>query len=291
MKNILIAFVSFISFCAHADLPLNIEDIMTDKGKLKLDASVTYINSESSRSELAAPIYIQTGSASFIPVPTEIQENGSNSDMLVGTLGLRYGLTGNTEIYGSGSYLGREDRRFDGESSKTRDKHLSDVSLGISHTFLKDDKNPALIGFLEGTVYEKSRGKASSGKSWLIGATTYKAIDPVVLALTAAYRINSSKTLSDDVKYKAGNYWMLNPNIFFAANDQPHGRHPMAGQAARPSGWQKRIRKKYIYLRPSRRRLRLLQSHVFKRIRTLQYFRAEQLRTEIGRTAYVLSRL
>ena len=73
--------------------------------------------------------------------------------------------------------------------------------------------------------------------------------------------------------------------------NQPHGRHPMAGQAARPTGRQKRIRKEYIYLRPSRRRPRLLQSHVFKRIRTLQYFRAEQLRTEIGRTAYVLSRL
>ncbi|MDD0759679.1 hypothetical protein PSZ75_23390, partial [Shigella sonnei] len=88
------------------------------------------------------------------------------------------------------------------------------------HTFLKDGKNPALIAFLESTVYEKSRNKASSGKSWLIGATTYKAIDPIVLSLTAAYRINGSKTLSDDVKYKAGNYWMLNPNISFAANDR-----------------------------------------------------------------------
>ncbi|MCG3354784.1 meta-pathway of phenol degradation family protein, partial [Neisseria meningitidis] len=93
-------------------------------------------------------------------------------------------------------------------------------SAGISHTFLKDDKNPALIGFLESTVYEKSRNKASSGKSWLIGATTYKAIDPVVLSLTAAYRINGSKTLSSNTKYKAGNYWMLNPNISFAANDR-----------------------------------------------------------------------
>ena len=220
MKNILISFVIFSPLVVRADLPLNIEDIMTDKGKLKLDASVTHINSENSRSELAAPIYIQTGSASFIPVPTEIQENGSNSDMLVGTLGLRYGLTGNTDIYGSGSYLWRENRQFNGESSKTRDKRLSDVSLGISHTFLKDDKNPALIGFLESTVYEKSQGKASSGKSWLIGATTYKAIDPVVLSLTAAYRLNGSKTLSSNTKYKAGNYWMLNPSISFAANDR-----------------------------------------------------------------------
>lgn len=220
MKNILFVFASLVPLCARADLPLSLEDVMTDKGKLKLDASVTYINSESSRSELAAPVYIQTGAASFIPVPTEIQENGSNSDMLVGTLGLRYGLTGNTDIYGSGSYLWRENRQFNGESSKTRDKRLSDVSLGISHTFLKDDKNPALIGFLESTVYEKSQGKASSGKSWLIGATTYKAIDPVVLSLTAAYRLNGSKTLSSNTKYKAGNYWMLNPSISFAANDR-----------------------------------------------------------------------
>ena len=191
MKNILFVFASLVPLCARADLPLSLEGVMTDKGKLKLDASVTYINSESSRSELAAPVYIQTGAASFIPVPTEIQENGSNSDMLVGTLGLRYGLTGNTDIYGSGSYLWRENRQFNGES-----------------------------GFLESTVYEKSQGKASSGKSWLIGATTYKAIDPVVLSPTAAYRLNGSKTLSSNTKYKAGNYWMLNPSILFAANDR-----------------------------------------------------------------------
>lgn len=72
MKNILFVFASLVPLCARADLPLSLEDVMTDKGKLKLDASVTYINSESSRSELTAPVYIQTGAASFIPVPTEI---------------------------------------------------------------------------------------------------------------------------------------------------------------------------------------------------------------------------
>ncbi|WP_447544758.1 meta-pathway of phenol degradation family protein [Neisseria gonorrhoeae] len=220
MKRIFLpALPAILPLSAYADLPLTIEDIMTDKGKWKLETSLTYLNSENSRAALASPVYIQTGSASFIPVPTEIQENGSNTDMLAGTLGLRYGLTGNTDIYGSGSYLWHEERKLDG-NGKTRNKRMSDISAGISHTFLKDGKNPALIAFLESTVYEKSRNKASSGKSWLIGATTYKAIDPIVLSLTAAYRINGSKTLSDDVKYKAGNYWMLNPNISFAANDR-----------------------------------------------------------------------
>ncbi|HGS8437550.1 TPA: meta-pathway of phenol degradation family protein [Neisseria lactamica] len=220
MKRIFLsALPAILPLSAYADLPLTIEDIITDKGKWKLETSLTYLNSENSRAALAAPVYIQTGATSFIPIPTEIQENGSNTDMLAGTLGLRYGLTGNTDIYGSGSYLWHEERKLDG-NGKTRNKRMSDISAGISHTFLKDDKNPALIGFLESTVYEKSRGKASSGKSWLIGATTYKAIDPVVLSLTAAYRINGSKTLSSNTKYKAGNYWMLNPNISFAANDR-----------------------------------------------------------------------
>ncbi|HFC8519599.1 meta-pathway of phenol degradation family protein [Neisseria lactamica] len=220
MKRIFLsALPAILPLSAYADLPLTIEDIMTDKGKWKLETSLTYLNSENSRAALAAPVYIQTGATSFIPIPTEIQENGSNTDMLAGTLGLRYGLTGNTDIYGSGSYLWHEERKLDG-NGKTRNKRMSDISAGISHTFLKDDKNPALIGFLEGTLYKKSRGKASSGKSWLIGATTYKAIDPVVLSLTAAYRINGSKTLSSNTKYKAGNYWMLNPNISFAANDR-----------------------------------------------------------------------
>lgn len=223
MKKHILFLFGIIPAAAFADLPLSLEEILTDKGKLKLEASAGYVNSESRRTELAAPVYIQTGSATFIPVPTELQENGRNSDLLIGTLGLRYGLTGSTDLYGNAAYIWHEERSFDGEttqSSKSRDSNLSDVSIGISHTFLKDDKNPALIGFIEGTAYEKSRGKASSGKSWLIGATTYKAIDPVVLSLTAAYRFNGSKTLSDGLKYQAGNYWLINPNLSFAANDR-----------------------------------------------------------------------
>lgn len=292
MKRIFLpALPAILPLSTYADLPLTIEDIMTDKGKWKLETSLTYLNSENSRAELAAPVYIQTGATSFIPIPTEIQENGSNTDMLAGTLGLRYGLTGNTDIYGSGSYLWHEERKLDG-NGKTRNKRMSDISAGISHTFLKDDKNPALIGFLESTVYEKSRNKASSGKSWLIGATTYKAIDPVVLSLTAAYRINGSKTLSSNTKYKAGNYWMLNPNISFAANDRislTGGIQWLGKQPDRLDG-KKRIRKKHIHLCPFRRRFRFHQNHGFKRIRTFQRFRAKQFRTEIWRTAYILSR-
>lgn len=63
----------------------------------------------------------------------------------------------------------------------------------------------------------------------------------------------------------------------------------MAGQEARPTGRRTGMLRKYIHLRPSRCRFRFHQNHGFKRIRTFQRFRANQFRTEIGRTAYILS--
>lgn len=80
MKRISLSTLpTILPLSAYADLPLTIEDMMTDKGKWKLETSLTYLNSENSRTELAAPVYIQTDATLFIPIPTEIQENGSKT--------------------------------------------------------------------------------------------------------------------------------------------------------------------------------------------------------------------
>ncbi len=89
--------------------------------------------------------------------------------MLAYTLGLRYGLTGNTDIYGSGSYLWHEERNSTA-TAKPATNGYPTYPLKISHILSQRRQNPALIGF-ESTVYEKSRNKASSAP-WLIGATT-----------------------------------------------------------------------------------------------------------------------
>lgn len=78
-RTFLSALPAILPLSAYANLHLTIEDMMTNKGKWKLETSLTYLNSENSRAELAAPVYIQTGATSFIPIPTKIQENGSNT--------------------------------------------------------------------------------------------------------------------------------------------------------------------------------------------------------------------
>lgn len=49
--------------------------------------------------------------------------------------------------------------------------------------------------------------------------TTYRAIDPVVLSLTAAYRFNTTRS-DGDVDLKPGNFLLLTPSIAFAVNDR-----------------------------------------------------------------------
>lgn len=205
---------------SYADLPLTVENPITDKGKFKLDLSVAYANSDRQGVSTGAPITVQTGAASFVTLPMLIGESRGNSDSLVGTLGLRYGLTGKAEIFARTSYLTNSNRFSDvSGTSSNSDSRFSDAWAGINYQFKKDDDTPALLGFAEIALREKHEQSSSSFKSALVGLTTYKAIDPVVFSLTTAYRINFSRN-DGEADYKPGNLFLLNPSIAFAVNDR-----------------------------------------------------------------------
>lgn len=205
---------------AHADLPLTVEDLITDKGKVKLDVSLAYANSDRQGVSTGEPITVQTGATSFVTLPTLIGESRGNSDSLVGTLGLRYGLTGKAEIFARTSYLHSSSRSSDvSGTSNHSESRFADAWAGINYQFKKDDNTPALLGFAEIALREKHEESSSSFKSTLVGLTTYKAIDPVVFSLTTAYRFNQSRK-DGETAYNPGNLLLLNPSIAFAVNDR-----------------------------------------------------------------------
>jgi hypothetical protein len=80
-----------------------------------------------------------------------------------------------------------------------------------------------LLGFAEIAAIERSSLPGStdtqdySGHSALIGGTTYRVVDPIVLSFTGAYRINAPRVLNDQ-SYIPGNYLVLNPSMSFAVN-------------------------------------------------------------------------
>jgi len=201
-------------------MPLTVEDLITDQGRVKLDLSLTYANAEQHGVSVGQPIVVQTGPASFITIPTSVGERSGNTDTLVSTAGLRYGLTDNTELYARASYLHTRQRSSDATgNSRSSGSRFADAWVGLNHQFKEDDDTPALLGFVEVALREKHLTNSASFQSALLGFTAYKAIDPVVFSLTAAYRINRSRK-DDGMNYRPGNLLMFNPSVGFAVNER-----------------------------------------------------------------------
>ncbi len=222
MKISRLSLILFVitSPSAWADLPLTVEDLITDKGKFKLDLSIAYANADRQGVSTGEPIIIQTGPASFVALPTLVGESFGNSDTVVATVGLRYGLTAKAEIYAKMSSLSSSFRSHGvGGNASHRESGFADAWAGINYQFKQDDDTPAVLGFAEIALREKHRRSSASFKSAMLGLTTYKAIDPIVFSLTTAYRFNQTRR-DGPQDYRPGNLLLLNPSVGFAVNDR-----------------------------------------------------------------------
>lgn len=219
-KNcLLVLLVSLLTpLSAYADLPLTVEDLLTAQNRWRLELGAIYGNAERTSAQNGQPIQIQTGSTSFITLPTFAGAIRENTDTLIFTPGLRYGISGDTEVYARSSWLSSTSRITLGAAAQSQSSsQFGDAWLGINHRFVREDGHPAWLGFAELALAEKQNNHTHAAKSVLIGFTTYRTTDPLVLALTAAYRLNRPY-IANGTSYQGGDYLLINPSISFAAN-------------------------------------------------------------------------
>jgi hypothetical protein len=218
----LVPFCFLLIGTAQADLPLTVENLLSDKGKTRFKFSTTYANSEKRRVDASNPLIVQTGPTSFVTVPTVVGENLTNTDVVVSTVGLSHGITSKDEIYGRASALAFDSRSESatGVISQNTDSQFADVWVGINHKFRKNTDKAAVLGFAEIQLAERqSDDSTAAGKSFVLGATTYQTYDPIVLSLTGAVQFNSTRTVNG-TDIKRGNSLSLSPTVGFAVNDK-----------------------------------------------------------------------
>lgn len=239
IQFVLVVFLPSVACNVHADLPLSLENLITNQGKIKLDLSVSYVNFDQKGISTGEPILVQTGPVSFVSIPTAIGEHTGNSDSIIGTAGLRYGASSNAEIYVRASYL-QTSHRSSGVTgvSNYQESRFADSWIGLNYKLKEDSETPALLVFAEVALSEKTRTDNASFKSTMLGLTGYRAIDPVVFSMTAAYRFNMVRDDGDD-RDKPGNLLLLSPSVGFAVNDRvtlTTGMQWTSRQAARVGG-------------------------------------------------------
>lgn len=220
----LLGALGFLPVAAFADLPLTVEGMLSAPNRWRVELGINYANTEQRGVSTGQPISVQVSAAQFVTIPTQIGTSRVNSDIIVLSPGVRYGLSENTELYGRSSWLSDSARiqGVSGTDSQTNNRFDS-LWLGINHKLIEEGKSPALLGFVEIAAVERSLlpgatdSQDSYGHSGLIGATTYRVIDPIVLSFTGAYRINAPRDINNQ-SYIPGNFLVLSPSMSFAVN-------------------------------------------------------------------------
>ena len=218
----ILCFLLAASPSSFADLPLSIEDLLTSKNEYRLEFGLNYANSDRNSVNTNFDL-VQTGSGSFILLPVDVSNQRQNSDVLALTLGARYGITAETELYTRLTATADDVRTQNATGSDSNSsQQWNELVFGVNHQFSADNDTPALLGFAEISAVENTTTDTSDfvyGKTGQIGFTTYRSIDPVVLSLTAGYRNAASRDVNGQ-KIDPGDLLFINPSFGFAINNE-----------------------------------------------------------------------
>ena len=218
LLGLLFVFISCFSWPAYAELPLQIEKPLTEQGKWKLEAGLTYANANRSQMTMKEPLLVETESGQVVSVPTDVHQEQINQNTLIPSIGLHYGLTPKVELYGRTAWSMSYTRLLNEIKNKTVQNHRFDsVWLGVNYHLI-DHPEVNVLGFMEGALTEQRKSMVY-GKTVVLGTTFYRSMDPLVLSLTTAYQhhFKDDQELSKD---HISGVLMLNPQVSFAANDQ-----------------------------------------------------------------------
>lgn len=80
-------------------MPLSIEDIVSKHKEIKIEMGSSYISSEQNDIINNKNLAIQTPNGTVVNIPLDIKYANQKTDTLIGSFGLKYGLTPKTEIY------------------------------------------------------------------------------------------------------------------------------------------------------------------------------------------------
>ncbi|MBT3581278.1 hypothetical protein HOC37_04040 [bacterium] len=209
-----------------AETQLSFEDLLTAQHRWTIETSVNYLTTVQDNVTSITSL-IQLADNLFLPIQIPIIER-TNTNIILGSLGIKYGVSAATELSFRGSAL----KTWNASSQATdnvieEEDRYNDAWLGITHRIFKEDNIPSLFTFLEFCPIEKYGFAVDSetkyafiyGKSWNAGAMLYKTIDPIVLSLSLGYQLNLARK-KFGTTVNPGEVIYINPSINFAINNE-----------------------------------------------------------------------
>lgn len=222
MKKILL-FLLFVSSLSGDAVMIN--EMLTQKHSLRLDASIFYANIQKQTSVIA-PIIATSSPAdmsSIYSIPAILGVQQSNQDFLNFGLNLRYGITKDIEIFASPSFFYQHSNLSDSGFSGEDDYDFNNFNAGLIYQVKSEGRYPSLLIGATPIVIQKSiptkneKNRLDYFKNYSFFATSYYTVDPVVFVLQGGFRLNLERKL-DEHTIAIGNTLNLSPMVYLALN-------------------------------------------------------------------------
>lgn len=222
MKKILL-FLLFASSLSGDAVMIN--EMLTQKHSLRLDASIFYANIQKQTSVIA-PIIATSSPAdmsSIYSIPAILGVQQSNQDFLNFGLNLRYGITKDIEIFASPSFFYQHSNLSDSGFSGEDDYDFNNFNAGLIYQVKSEGRYPSLLIGATPIVIEKSiptkseKNRLDYFKNYSFFATSYYTVDPVVFVLQGGFRLNLERKLNEH-SIAIGNTLNLSPMVYLALN-------------------------------------------------------------------------
>jgi hypothetical protein len=212
--------IIFIHTVNAAD-SLAVERLISQQGKLQFGLNLSYANSEASNLQLGDTIPVQVSPGVFVNIPSSITQEQVNSDSLVLVPSLRYGITDQLDISWRASFTDTSIRsQTNNNLSADSYSRFGDSWLGLNYRFKArhDEINTAVYGEVALAENSASQGSdLSYGRSFLLGVSTFRIYDPIVVNALFAYQVNLSRD-SAGQSLNPGDSLIISPGINFAPN-------------------------------------------------------------------------
>jgi len=202
--------------------PIKVEQILSHKKELQMDLSLSYtsINKSSGKSQL---IYLQTNNNALVPVFTYLGDEKNNTDNILITTRLRYGITKKFEVFSSASFLSSFSRISypSGTSESENNSKFSSLGAGFSYQLHDEDKYPGVLLSYSTLVINNSSFPNGYKKVYFrdhkVNLSTYYTVDPLVLYLEASYEVHLPRR-KNAISLNPGERLSLSPQIYFSVN-------------------------------------------------------------------------
>lgn len=221
LKPTIVLLSLSVSAIAHANLPLKIEDLTADKNKFKLETSVSYANQSKSSFANDGFDFVDLGSGRGIYVPSVVSETETNTDRLVGSLGLAYGIDDRWEVGIRTNGIWAKSRYQTNDILREESKvNFQGIDLTTQFRLTKNHASlPDSLLFAEISAFDQTKGlKPQAFSSVLLGGSIYHVNDPMVFSITGGYLWQRPRTLESDKTIYLGNALNLSATAGFSVN-------------------------------------------------------------------------